>query len=497
MAQEQSMVEFTEDFKKPSHSTKTTIAFGFGALTDQMSHQMFQFLIFTYYYAIIHIDLTAIMITFIIFAIWDSINDPIIGSLSDRTTSKFGRRRFWTIISLVPFALVNILMFTPPAIWPGDGAWLQTQGANVAWMLLSIGLYDLFYTMFSISQTSLFSEMFKTEKERGRANKFKNVLTIVGLLIGFVIPTILIPTLAPTVTTTVEELAAIPGKYLNTGIMVAVFVIIFGLIFIKFGSKEDPKALTTPDQQPSIWQSLKTTAKNRTFMVFLIANLLNWFTFKMLTTIISLYGIHVVGITEGNFILTAMLLAAFLTAAAMFPVLQWLGNKIGMRTAFIVTEVIWILSLIPFWFFNENTAAIVPVIAMMFVGVGLAGVMYFVDIIIGRVIDEDEVKTGQRNQGAYYGINALINRYSTILVFVVISLVLSGFGWEQYIVGASTEDYADLAQGLKILMVVTNIVGIILVIFCLFYYDLHGKKWEEVQEKLIIRRSQIQLPPEQ
>ena len=66
MAQEQSMAEFSEDFKKPSHSTKTTIFFGFGAMTDQMSHQMFQFLIFTYYYAIVHIDLTWIMITFII-----------------------------------------------------------------------------------------------------------------------------------------------------------------------------------------------------------------------------------------------------------------------------------------------------------------------------------------------------------------------------------------------------------------------------------------------
>ncbi|MHA1745212.1 MAG: MFS transporter, partial [Promethearchaeota archaeon] len=494
MAQEQSMVEFTEKFVKSSHSTKTTIAFGFGALTDQMSHQMFQFLIFTYYYAIAHVDLFWVMITFIIFAIWDSINDPLIGSISDRTTSKLGRRRFWTIVSLVPFALVNIVIFTPPSIWPGEALWLQSQWANVVWMLLAIGFYDLFYTMFSISQTSLFSEMFKTEKERGRANKWKNILTIVGLLIGFVIPTILIPVLAPNETTTAEEIAAIPGDYLTTGIMVAVFVIIFGLLFIKFGSKEDPRALTTPELQPSIWKSLKTTFKNRTFLIFITANLLNWFTFKMLTTIISLYGIHVVGLTKGNFMLTAMLLAAFLTAAALFPVLQWFGNKVGMRKAFISTEVIWIGSLIPFWFFNETTNPIVPVIAMMFVGVGLAGVMYFVDILIGRVIDEDEVKTGQRNQGAYYGINALINRYSTVLVFVVISLILSGYGWDQYLVGASTDEYADLAQGLKILFVVANIVGIVLVIILLSIYPLHGKKWEEVQAQLILRRSQISLP---
>ena len=91
-----------EAYKQPKkHSARTTLAFGFGAMTDQMSHQAFQFLIFTYYYAVVGVNLTILAVGFLIFAIWDSINDPLLGPISDRTKSKFGRRRFWILISLV------------------------------------------------------------------------------------------------------------------------------------------------------------------------------------------------------------------------------------------------------------------------------------------------------------------------------------------------------------------------------------------------------------
>jgi GPH family glycoside/pentoside/hexuronide:cation symporter len=452
---------------------RETVMYGFGELTDQMSHQAFQFLVFTFYYAIVGLNVNMIAAGFIIFAIWDSINDPIIGPISDRTSTRIGRRRFWVVVSIVPFAIVNLLLFTAP--YGADDL------SKFAYMLVIIMIYDLFYTIYATNHLSLFPEMFKTEQKRSKANMVKNTMVIVGVLIGFVLPTILISPIAPTETTPPEIVQQIPSMYINTGILLCVLVLVFGSLFARFGMKEDPARLTKPLENPPILSSIKQTLKNKTFIIFIVANLFKWYVFKMLTTIIPLYGIHVLGITEGSFLLSVLLLAAFLSAAALFPVCRKLGLKFGMRNGMMITTVIWIIALIPFWFLDNQP--FVAMGCMVFMGMGLSGSMYYVDIIIASIIDEDEVLHGKRREGAFYGVNALINRYSTIIVFVVIAMTLSGYGWGNYLVGAGL-DTANLQIGLKMLMVPFSILGLVVVLLLLKIFPLHGEKWKAVQEKL-------------
>lgn len=447
--------------------------YGFGELTDQMSHQAFQFLVFTFYYAVVGIDVGLIALGFIIFAIWDSINDPLLGPVSDRTSTRVGRRRFWVVVSIVPFAVVNLLLFTAPIT--------ADPMVKFAYMLVIIMVYDLFYTIFATNHLSLFPEMFKTEQKRSKANAIKNTMVIVGVLIGFVLPTIIISPLAPKPETPVEVRQQIPGMYVTTGILLCVLVVAFGSLFALFGMKEDPAHLTKPQEMPPLLSSIKQTLKNKTFVVFITANLFKWYVFKMLTTIIPLYGIHVLGITEGSFLLSILLLVAFLTAAALFPACRKLGLKVGMRNGMMITTAIWIFALIPFAFLDD-----LPYVAMgcmAFMGIGLSGSMYYVDIIIASIIDEDEVLHGKRREGAFYGVNALINRYSTILVFVVIALILSGYGWANYLAGVVLGT-SGLEAGLKVLMVPMSIAGLVVVLVLLKIFPLHGERWKDVQEKL-------------
>ncbi len=454
---------------------RETISFGFGGLTDQMSHQAFQFLVFSYYYAVVGIGVDILMWAFIVFAIWDSINDPLLGPISDRTHTRVGRRRFWVIVSLVPFALVNLLLFTPPINADITG--------KAIYMFVIIMLYDLFYTMFSLNQVSMFPEMFKTEKKRSQAALYKNILTIIGIILGFVVPTIIIRPIVPEPgVTTPEVIAQIPGMYVIAGIMLCGLVLIFGYLFYKFGMKEDPANLTKPQEMPALLPSLKQTLKNKTFVIFVVANLFVWFVFKMLTTIISLYGINVLGIPQESFLLTVLLLVTLLSAMFLFPVCKIIGLKIGMRKAFMVTEAIWIGALIPFWYLDNQP--ILAIVFMAIMGFGLAGAMYYVDIIIGSIIDEDEVKHGCRREGSYYGINALINRYSTILVFVVIAVTLTGYGWKNYLIAGTELSIANLQIGLKLLLVVFNIIALIVVLILLKLFPLHGERWRQVQEQL-------------
>jgi len=466
----------------------TTIAFGLGAMTDQMSHQMFQFLTFVYYYSVIGISTRALALGFLVFAVWDSINDPILGPISDRTKSKYGRRKFWILIITIPFALVNFFLF----FFPG----LENQ-ADIIKTIYFIGIimfYDLFYTIFSTNQLSLFPEMFKNEKERSRANMWKNILTIVGVLIGFVLPTIFIGgNLAP------EGSIDRPfiSKYWITGGVVALLVIAGGFMFYRYGMKEDPIEIVQKEEEPNIFRSLAITFKNRAFLLFITANLFNWFVFKLLTTVIPLYGQFVLGVEKGDFTLTLMLLVAFLSATAFFPLMRVMGNKIGMRNAFIVGECIWILALVPFAFLQEGGSwfglshNIWAIIFMGFNGIGLSAAMFFVDIIMGNIIDEDELRQGTRREGAYYGVNALINRYSTILSIGAIALVFGGQGWDRYLINPSELESLALVQGIRWLMVGFTIGGIILVLVFLFLFPLHGERLKKVKEEVQLKHAKL------
>ncbi|KAJ3444694.1 inner membrane symporter yicj-related [Anaeramoeba flamelloides] len=549
------------------HKTSTTICYGFGGLTDQMTHQMFQFLVFTFYYSVVGIKISTLSWGFIIFAIWDSINDPLIGQLSDNTKSKLGRRRFWVLVSILPLALTNLLLFTIGTGWP--------QWGKVLYMILIIILYDTFYTIFSTNQLALFSEMYRNEEERGFANSWNSVLLIVGVVIGFVMPTLLIKNLVPIDGLSQSETDQISIDYIKTGGVIGILVIFSAYIFFKYGMKE-PKGkneylgyedkdkikmdeLKTEDdlgtEEPfgniseqktgkssekeelddqeekdmeqnkdedveenkgagleeenvdqeeeeeeentkkknekkkkkkddGIFKMLKETLKNRCFLIFCFANMIKWFVFKMLTTVVTLYSVWILDIKEGSIFISILLLSSFLTAAAAIPLMKKIGTKFGWRNAFILTQTFWSFALIPFWFLDGRRY--VALFCMCTVGIGLSGAIYFVEPIVAQIIDEDEVNTKSRRAGSYYGVNGLINRYSTIIVFGVLAIVLNGFGWEQYLVNGdvTVQKISQLKTALKLLMGPICIFGNIIVILLLFKFPLHGERLKEVQKKL-------------
>jgi len=91
-----------------------------------------------------------------------------------------------------PFAVVNLLLFTAPL---GDPV------LEIVYFILIIMIYDFVYTIFSTNQLALFSEMFKTEQKRSRANTTRNVLLIVGVLLGAVLPTMIVKPMVQTLIT--------------------------------------------------------------------------------------------------------------------------------------------------------------------------------------------------------------------------------------------------------------------------------------------------------
>ncbi|MFX0003828.1 MAG: MFS transporter, partial [Candidatus Hermodarchaeota archaeon] len=378
------------------YSLRKALGYGIGQFSDTIALQMFNMYVFTFYFAVVGIDVNLITIVFIIWSIWNAINDPMLGALSDRTKTKVGKRKPYILAAIYPLFLVMILIFTPPT---------GSMTLSFIYMLMMVVLFDITYTAFDLNYASLFPEMFLNLQDRAKANTIKQIFTVLGLIIASILPTLFIPKL--------DE----PEYLFNYGfaaLFMAIIIVSGIIILIFFGIKERVEFSKDYETAPSFSKSIKFSIKNKSFRTFIIANLAYWYVIGMLPTIVPLYGSFVLYIPEGESYLLGLLLGTtFISAAIFMPLWRFIAIKIGMKRGYMLSFITFITTLLPFMFI---TTVEIGFIAFFLVGIGLSGALLFADIVLAAIIDQDEITTGIRREGGYYGINALITKLSTILV---------------------------------------------------------------------------------
>ena len=457
------------------HITKTTtIAYGFANFADNSATQMFNFLLFTFYYAVVGLNVNLITIGFIIFSIWNAINDPIMGSISDRSKSKWGRRKPYIIAGTIPWCILLVLLWTPP---PGDPTVI------FIYFLIIVLLYDTFYTMFYVNQMSLFPEMYEDLEERAKANIILQVFTIFALIIGFVAPSFFIPQ---------YEDPAYFENYRYAGLFTAIVVAISVSIFLKYGLKERKEYSKDSELAPPFFKSLKYSLKSRAFITYIIANFSTYYILGIFTAITALYGSFVLGI-ENSLFLSLLLGASFISAALFMIVWQKLSLKLGVRKGLMVALVSGIITSFPFMFI---TGLVWGVLYYFIAGFSLAGMLFFRRITLAAVIDDDELKTGVRREGAFYGVDALIVKLSTIFIFLSISLVFNSVGWEVFDPKGTTE---ETILGLRLLMWLFPTIGLTLGLISMYYFPITKERYNILSEhskKLHLeKKEKIVSPP--
>ncbi|MFX0072731.1 MAG: MFS transporter, partial [Candidatus Hermodarchaeota archaeon] len=131
------------------HSKKSMASFGFGKFVNEFLNMAFGALVFFYYEGELGLSVWLTALGYIIFAIWNAVNDPFVGYLVDRPfkfTKKWGRRFPWVFIGGVPWIFCYFLLFIPPDVDPKSGAWIL-----FLWLVVTTCLYDTFGSIFNVN----------------------------------------------------------------------------------------------------------------------------------------------------------------------------------------------------------------------------------------------------------------------------------------------------------------------------------------------------------
>lgn len=440
------------------YSTKKAVYYSFAGFTDVVIFQFFSFLIFTFYYAVIGLSIFYLTLAFIIWSIWNAFNDPMLGAISDRTSTKWGRRKPFIVIAIFPLLIINILLWTPPE---------AGQEIIFLYFLVIIIVWEFFYTMWSLNQTSLFPELFRDIHQRTKANNIIQFFQIISLMIAFIFPSFFIPDYSD---------PQYRANYITAAIVISVICAISASIFIKFGLKERIEFSKDPQEAPGFIQSLKYTLGNKSFRFYMVGVFALWFVFGMVPTIIAIYGKFVLGVQD-SFLLSMLLATAFISAAIFVFLWKIIINKVGIKKAFIGALIVLIITSFPFMIISEPVSAF---IFFFIFGIGLAGAFIVRDVAIAVIIDEDELKNGVRREAGFYGINGFIVKLTNIVVIICIAIVF--YGTEMLVFDPGNISEANVF-GLRSLMFIFPAVFLVLGLIAMYFFPIDKENYDEITDR--------------
>jgi GPH family glycoside/pentoside/hexuronide:cation symporter len=421
-------------------------SFSAGLLSNPIS----TFAIF-YYVDVLKAPVEKISLVMLLYGIWNAVNDPLFGYLSDITKTRWGRRRPYIFFFSLPLALSFALFWAPPF----DSS---RPTALVLYYGLMIFLFDTFFTIVILNWTALFPEMYPTLEQRARVSALRQILGIPSLLIGVAATPVIVAKLG----------------WQKMGV---IFAIVGGsLLYLSLlGVRENPTFYRKESLKLS--EAIKHTFLNKSFITYVSASFLLQYTYTALLAALPFYAKYVLRLNETQ---TTLLLAMiFIVTFLLVPVWQRFTPKIGAKKTMMVSMILWAILLSGFAFIKTFIQGLILACSL---AISLAGSFIVLDIMIAEIADEDEVKTSRRREGMYFGANALIIRLGISLNSLIMGLVLSRSGYNPNLPVEGQPASAIL--GIRALCSFIPIAATLLGILILRKYPLEGEYLEQVKERL-------------
>ena len=362
---------------------------------------------FIFFFYEVEVGLAVIYITvaLIIFAIWNAINDPLVGFLTDKPFSwanKYGMRFPWIMLGVFPTLLCYFLLYTPP---------LQADALTIFfYMVITLCLFDFFFSLYSVHFYGSFTMQFRSDEERRKASAYTNIIPGIGVLFVSIIPPIFI------VFGDIES-------YAIAALIVVLVLLICAIILIP-GVRESNEIKNIyiqsyeSSEKVSFLKTAKIAFKHKNFKIYTIAILFFSFGSGLFVASELYYLKDVLGVPYSYALYTV--LGSTISFIITVPIWFYVAKKIGHAQTFYVGMLFYTLALIPFIFV---TTFIGYFIAYIFIGVGFSAMVFINYAIFADVNDEVALTMEKRLESTLAGIRTVIYRISIVFEAIVIATV--------------------------------------------------------------------------
>jgi GPH family glycoside/pentoside/hexuronide:cation symporter len=318
--------------------------------------------------------------------LWDAVNDPLFGLLSDRIRTRWGRRRALLLFGAVPLGLFFMLMWIVPAL---DQFWLAVYYA------VTFILFDTAFTIVHVGYNSLTPEMTSDYDERSSLNGYRMVFSISGTLGAIILATVL-----------GWSITDARLLYLILGVGLGLISIIPPLVVFSITREKPADELPAP---LPLGVALKQTLGNQPFRMVMGLYLLSWTTASILAAVLVYFANYYLRIPDqANY----FVLVAQGSAILFIPVVVKLSQRLDKRRAFMLGSLTWVAVLLGISALRADQVGLAYVLAAL-AGFGIATAYVVPWSMVPDVVEYDEVRSGQRREGSYYAFASFFQKLAT------------------------------------------------------------------------------------
>ncbi|MHA1342265.1 MAG: MFS transporter [Promethearchaeota archaeon] len=396
----------------------------------------------------------------IIFMVWNAVNDPLFGIIEDRTKSKLGRRIPYLRYGSIAYGILFILIWFP----------IPSSNPYIIFLnfLLMLAVFDTIYTIIGLITFSMPAEMAISAEQRASLLIYSSVIGIVSQILGFALPMLVL-------TNENFNLVNVQIVMTITGVISA-FILYLGSYHVK------EHRYAQEEETLGFIESIKETFKNKPFLIFEVA----MFFITMGQTIFTGTGIlflidYIIQFESMyDYLILIPALAAMIYGFIYFnkKISDWGVKKVYIRGMYIMSAGFFLFLLMG----NIKYMIWLPLSLAL---IGMAVYIITGQNLMADTIDYDEVRTGKRRETSYSGVNALITKPAISIAKKIFYFILGFFVYntgEFDINGQPVQDY----QPIGVLIAFSTIPAICYLIaaIAVHYFPLDGDEWLRQKKKL-------------
>ncbi len=430
-----------------------------------------QIYLLEFYVSVVGLRPSLFGLAMLIAILWDAISDPIMGFISDHTNFVSGRRRPYILGGGFLLGIGVYFLFTPPI--------LESQIEKFSYLLLLYFLVNTFMTIIAVPHIALGGELTFQSEERNRIFGWRLFFANLGLLTGLLLPAIW-----------VGQGSGLFNSRSNSAFAVGVLLFIVSFIsYIATKNRDNP--LQNWEMQPGLskkgnvndfFLSARSILRNKFFLPLLLAFIVATLARTLNSSIGLLYYKQRLLLEDSQVVIRILLPFVFFLIVSI-PIWIALAKKFGKKwPAFWGIFLLGSMTMVLYPILPQGSYE-APLLAAFFGGLFAGSILLF-DSLVADVVDYDELKTGEKREGAYFGFWKMATKVVRAIGFAFLGFLLETIGYKE---GLAVQDQT---LGWKLSILFGPVVGFFFIAgaFVFTRMQLTSDKHKKIQELLIRRR---------